>query len=54
MATRGNETTAELPKQGGAFDLGPDKTRLWNRTYRLLAQGPHVDLVRAGHPVHPP
>lgn len=46
MATRSNETTAELLKQGGAFDLGPDKTLLWNRIYRLLAQGRPVSRAR--------
>lgn len=39
MTTRLDRTTDELTRPGGALDLGPDKTRLVNRAFHLLAQG---------------
>lgn len=39
MTTRVDKTTRTLTGEGGALDLGPDKTRLLNRMIHLLAQG---------------
>lgn len=49
MTTRLDRTTAELTRPGGALDLGPDKTPLVNRIFRLLAEGAPIssDDVRS-------
>ncbi len=46
MTTRSDKATAELLKEGGALDLGRDKTRLVNRMWHLLAQGSPVSRGR--------
>lgn len=38
-STRLARSTTELTEAGGAFDLGPDRTRLVARIFRLLAEG---------------
>lgn len=39
MTTQLDTATAELVRPGGPLDLGPDKTRMLNRLFRLLTQG---------------
>lgn len=39
MTTRLDRTTDELTRPGGTLDFGPDKTRLVNRVFHLLARG---------------
>ncbi|MGH3647150.1 MAG: organomercurial lyase [Micromonosporaceae bacterium] len=46
-STRLTRSTSELTEAGGALDLGPDRTRLATRIFRLLAEGRPITAARA-------